>query len=56
MDAIVTGQEPDVNVYRACEWTAVGLLSELSVTNRGRVMDMPNFRKNAKNEEKFVKL
>ena len=56
VDAIVSGQEPDVNVYRACEWTAVGLLSELSVTNRGRVMELPNFRKNMKNEEKFVKL
>lgn len=33
-----------VDVYEACEWTAVGLLAELSAQNGGRAMKMPNFR------------
>lgn len=56
VDAIRTGEEPEVNVYRACEWTAVGLLSELSVTNGGRTMEVPNFRKNMPSAEKRIKL
>ncbi len=46
VNAIRSGTTPDIDVYQACEWTAVGLLSELSVMNRGRTMQMPNFRKN----------
>jgi len=45
-----------VDVYRACEWTAVALLSELSVTNGNRCMDMPHFRKNMPFEEQRIKL
>jgi len=45
IDAIVTGDKPAIDVYEACEWTAVGLLSELSVMNAGRAIDMPNFKK-----------
>lgn len=33
-----------ITVYDACEWTAVGILSELSVQNGGRAMKMPNFK------------
>jgi predicted dehydrogenase len=44
--AIRTGEKPDIDVYQACEWTAVGLLSELSVMNGGRTLDVPDFRKN----------
>lgn len=44
VDAIRTGAKPAIDVYDACEWTAVGLLSELSVANNGKVMEMPNFR------------
>ncbi len=33
-----------VNVYEACEWSAVALLSELSAENGGRTMKMPDFR------------
>ncbi len=33
-----------VNIYEACEWTAVALLSEISAENNGRTMTMPNFR------------
>ncbi len=56
VDAILSGEEPEVDVYRACEWTAVGLLSELSVTNGGRAMEVPNFRKNMPSAEKRIKL
>lgn len=42
--AIRKGVRPAVDVYDACEWTAVALLSELSVQNGGRTMDMPDFR------------
>jgi predicted dehydrogenase len=32
-----------VNVYEACEWSAVAILSELSAQNNGRAMKMPDF-------------
>lgn len=54
INAIRTGVQPEIDVYKACEWTAVGLLSELSVTNNGRTMKMPHFRKNAPLEEKKI--
>lgn len=56
INAIRTNTQPELNVYKACEWTAVGLLSEISVTNGGRTMEVPNFRKNMPVEEKKVKL
>ena len=55
VNAIRTGSKPDIDVYQACEWTAVGLLSELSVMNGGRTMDMPDFRKHAV-QDQIVKL
>ena len=55
-DAILKGTRPAIDVYQAAEWTAVALLSELSVTNGGRTMDMPRFRKNMPWEEQRVKL
>lgn len=42
--AIRTGQSPAIDVHDACEWTAVGLLSELSIMNDGRPITMPDFR------------
>ncbi len=56
INAVRTGEAPIVDVYTACEWTAVGLLSELSVVNNGRRMELPKFRKGAKLEDKIVKL
>lgn len=56
INAIRTGDKPAVDVYDACEWTAVGLLSELSVVNNGRTMTLPRFRKGAALEEKGIKL
>lgn len=51
----VRGEKPSpVNVYEACEWTAVGLLSELSIQNGGRGIKMPNFR--GKKEELIVRV
>lgn len=44
IDAIMNGTKPAIDVYEACEWTAVGLLSELSIMNGGRTIDIPNFR------------
>ena len=44
IDAIIKGTKPAIDVYEACEWTAVGILSELSIMNGGKVIDMPNFR------------
>jgi len=38
------GKKPPIDIYDACEWTAVALLSELSATNDGRSFDMPDFR------------
>ncbi len=45
LDAVVNGTKPYVDIFDACEWTAVALLSELSVTNNGKAFDMPDFRK-----------
>jgi predicted dehydrogenase len=47
IDAIVSGTKPAIDVYDACEWTAVAMLSELSAGNGGRALDMPDFRKNS---------
>ncbi|PYI56625.1 hypothetical protein DLM86_06560 [Paenibacillus flagellatus] len=56
VDAIRTGAKPPIDVYDACEWTAVALLSELSVTNGGRTMDMPDFRKASGYKDQIVRL
>ncbi len=36
--------EIPVNVYEACEWSAVAMLSEISAENNGMSVKMPNFR------------
>lgn len=56
IDAIRTGVQPELNVYKACEWTAVGLLSSLSVTNNGKTLEVPDFRPSMPLSEKIVKL
>ncbi|RKN79116.1 gfo/Idh/MocA family oxidoreductase [Paenibacillus ginsengarvi] len=56
VDSIRNGTKPPIDVYDACEWTAVGLLSELSVTNGGRVMEMPDFRGKSSYKEQIIKL
>ncbi|MCR5523937.1 MAG: Gfo/Idh/MocA family oxidoreductase [Clostridia bacterium] len=54
--AIRNNQAPELDVYKACEWTAVGLLSGISVANNGRTIEIPNFRKNMPVEEKIIKI
>ncbi|MFC3800523.1 Gfo/Idh/MocA family protein [Cohnella sp. GCM10012308] len=44
INAVRGAGKPAIDVYDACEWTAVALLSELSAMNGGRAMDMPDFR------------
>jgi len=42
--AAVNGEKPSpVNVYEACEWSAVALLAEISLQNNSRSIQMPNF-------------
>lgn len=55
VDAVRNNTQPDIDVYQACEWTAVGLLSELSVMNGGRTMDVPDFRTGALKDQ-IIKL
>lgn len=54
IDAIRTGEQPELDVYKACEWSAVGLLSALSVTNNGKNIPVPHFRPDIPLEEKIV--
>jgi predicted dehydrogenase len=54
--AITEGTPPPIDVYKACEWTAVALLSELSITNRSRTLDMPHFRRNMPFHEQHLAL
>ena len=56
LDAVLNGKKPVIDVYDACEWTAVGLLSELSVTNGGKIIDMPHFRPDTPLEQQVLKL
>lgn len=56
VDAITKGVKPAIDVYEACEWTAVGLLSELSIMNGGRTMDMPNFRNTMAYKDQIINL
>jgi predicted dehydrogenase len=49
------GENP-INVYTACEWTAVGILSRLSIMNNSRMIDMPHFRKGMPLREQIIKV
>lgn len=53
LDAVKGLKKPYVDVYDAVQWTAVGLLSSLSVQNGGKVYDMPDFGQYA--QQKFEK-
>jgi len=56
VDAIFNECDPPIDVYDACEWTAVALLSELSVMNGGKIMEMPDFRRSKKAKDQIIKL
>jgi predicted dehydrogenase len=56
IDAIETNTQPELNVYKAAEWTSVALLSQLSVTNQGKLLEVPNFRAGMSWAEKKITL
>ena len=56
IEAIRKNEQPELDVYKACEWTAVGLLSALSVTNHNKTLEVPHFRPAMPLEEKRIKL
>jgi predicted dehydrogenase len=56
IDAIRNGTKPYVDVYEACEWSAVAMLSSLSVMNGGKEIAMPKFGKNMKTGDKILDL
>ena len=56
INAIKTDTQPELDVYKACEWTAAGLLSALSVTNNGKTLEVPHFRPAMPLEEKKITL
>ncbi|MCQ6564037.1 Gfo/Idh/MocA family protein [Paenibacillus mendelii] len=56
VDAITKNAKPAIDVYEACEWTAVALLSELSVMNGGKTMEMPDFRNSSSYQDQIIKL
>ena len=56
VDAVLKGKKPAIDVYEACEWTAVALLSELSAMNGGKEIEVPRFRKNMPYGEQIIKL
>lgn len=45
MRAVETGERPPVDVFDACEWTAVAMLSQQSLERGGKSVDMPDFRR-----------
>ncbi len=55
VDAIIKDKKPAIDIYDACEWTAVGLLSELSIMNNGKPVLMPNFRGDTPVSEQVIK-
>ena len=54
VEAIRGNKAPAVDVYEACEWTAVGLLSAISVANRGKTKTMPDFRAKGYKNQKLI--
>ena len=56
INAITKGVKPVIDVYEACEWTAVALLSELSIMNGGRMIDMPKFWDKLPVSEQIIKI
>ncbi|MBP8989275.1 MAG: Gfo/Idh/MocA family oxidoreductase [Clostridia bacterium] len=54
--AIREGTPTPIDVYKACEWTAIAFLSELSIMNKSRLIDMPHFRKNMPYDDQVIKI
>lgn len=55
VDAIINDVKPAIDIYDACEWTAVGILSEISIMNDGKPVLMPDFRGDTPVSEQVVK-
>lgn len=47
IDCLRNGLPLDENVYDAATWSAVGVLSELSVANKSKTIDFPDFTRGA---------
>ncbi|MBN1482581.1 gfo/Idh/MocA family oxidoreductase [candidate division KSB1 bacterium] len=45
--ALIEGTPPDLDVYDAAAWSAVTELSEISVANRSKTVDFPDFTRGA---------
>lgn len=56
VNAVTQKAANPIDVYKACEWTAVALLSELSAMNGGRAFDMPDFHKWQRKEQQITKV
>ncbi|SDX66469.1 Gfo/Idh/MocA family protein [Paenibacillus sp. CF384] len=56
VEAVKGNRKSAIDVYDACEWTAVALLSELSIMNGGRTIDMPNFKTSSSFKDQIIKL
>lgn len=55
VNAIRHETPPAIDVYDACEWTAVAMLSEFSIMNGGKVMEMPDFRKSISRNDQVIR-
>ena len=43
IECLITGTEPDMDVYDAAAWSAISDLSERSVAKRSKTIDVPDF-------------
>jgi len=56
INAIKNKTKPPIDIYDACEWTAVALLSELSIMNNNKQMQMPDFKAGHLKENQITKI
>jgi hypothetical protein len=56
IDCLRNGLPLDQDVYDAASWTAVGLLSEQSVSSRSKSIDIPDFTRGNWKSNKPVSL
>ena len=47
IDALLKGRQPDMDVYDAAAWSVVSELSEISVANKSKTVDFPDFTRGA---------
>ncbi len=56
INAVKGKAAPTVDVYEACEWSSIAMLSALSLMNGSKVVDMPDFRKQKRYVDQNVKI